>query len=54
MTTNYSMPTNYISGSKANVHEKHAASVKSLKLKYLWGLTSHAEKIQHESVVAFV
>ena len=32
MTTNYSLPTNYISSSKDNVFEKHAASVKSLKL----------------------
>ena len=32
MTTNHSPPTNYVSSSKPNVLEKHAASVKSLKL----------------------
>ena len=32
MNTNHSPVTNYISSSKPNVLEKHAASVKSLKL----------------------
>ena len=35
MAKNYLPPTNYISSSKANVFEKHAASVKSLKLEAL-------------------
>ena len=54
MATNYSPPANYISSSKDNVFQKHAVSVKSLKLEAPVRLTPHVEKVNHESVVAFV